>query len=391
MRLGGDCQIVELGLGLSWRVYEDPYGQGLSPLVSLALRDNPKRAQLVVSKALGKHLPVTPERAVGAAERLARLVGPVDCAVIGFCETATSLGHLVAEALEAPYVHTTRRPDPGLPPLTGFDEEHSHAVAHTLQPRPGLLDASTIVLVDDELTTGTTALNTVQALKAHLPAQRWVVATLLDLREDRAREQFAERVDQLGTDVRVVSLVSGALLVPDDVQERALALRTRLEAVPPAPAPREHGAVRLLDVDWPAEVPLGGRTGTTPQDLHRQREALTDVAGALRLSGGPVLVLGTEEFMWAPLRLADQLPGALFQSTTRSPVLAADIDGYAVRRVVRFEAPDDPGRPSRLHGLPAAAYADVVVVTDTSAVAAAGLAEVLRPWGDVHVVGLGGS
>ena len=49
MRLGGGCQVVEDGLGLSWSVLQDPYGEGFTPLVSLALRDNPKRAQLVVS------------------------------------------------------------------------------------------------------------------------------------------------------------------------------------------------------------------------------------------------------------------------------------------------------------------------------------------------------
>ena len=94
--------------------------------------------------------------------------------------------------------------------------------------------------------------------------------------------------------------------------------------------------------------------------------------------------------MWLPLRLADALPGSVFQSTTRSPVLAADLPGYAVRRVVHFPAPDQPLRGSRLHGLPTRAYADVVVVVDTPLADARPLAEALRPWatGSVLVVGL---
>ena len=75
----------------------------------------------------------------------------------------------------------------------------------------------------------------------------------------------------------------------------------------------------------------------------------------------------------------------MYQSTTRSPVLAADLPGYAVRRALRFPAPDEPARLSRLHGLPDEPYADVVVVTDTPAAAAAPLAEALRPWASATV------
>jgi adenine/guanine phosphoribosyltransferase-like PRPP-binding protein len=390
-RLGGACAVVEEGLGLTWRLRTDPYGTGFAPLVALALRDNPKRAQLVVSTVLGKHLPVAPAAAIAAAERLAALVPSGSRAVLGYCETATSLGHLVAEALAAPYVHTTRRPDPAVPAFAGFDEEHSHAVAHTLQPRPEVLDgADTVVLVDDELTTGTTALNTIAALQPLLPGvRRWVVASLLDLREEAARTAFEERAAALGQ-VDVVALVGGELLVPADVGARAAELRRSLAAVPSAPVPAGRGAVVHHDLAWPDGVPLGGRTGVLPAQRSAQEEWLAATAERLPLSGGPLLVLGTEELMWAPLRLAALLPGPVFHSTTRSPVLPADLAGYAVHRALHFPAPDEPSRGSRLHGLPATAYADVVVVTDTPAAAADPLAQALRPWASerVHVVSL---
>ena len=89
--------------------------------------------------------------------------------------------------------------------------------------------------------------------------------------------------------------------------------------------------------------------------------------------------------------VAGSLPGeVVVQSTTRSPVLAADLPGYAVRRALLFPAPDEPGRTSRLHGLPDEPYADVVVVVDTPADAALPLAASLRPWASegVHVVSL---
>lgn len=388
--------VVERGLGLIWQLDAD--GPGLDALVGLALRDNPLRAQLVVSRVLGKHLPVAPAVAVDAAGRLAGLVSaalpPGPTLVLGFCETATSLGHLVAEALEgAHYAHTTRRPDPAVPATAGFDEEHSHAMRHVLQLRdPAVLadPSRPVVLVDDELSTGTTALNTIAALHSIGAHDRYVVATLLDLRPPPVRAAFAARAERMGVDVQVVALLTGALELPADIAERAAGLRRELADVAPAPAPRGRGRTTALRPPWPADLPLGGRTGTTigPAALR----ALEDVASAVapRLSGGPLLVLGTEELMWAPLRLAALLPGSVFHSTTRSPVLAADLPGYAVRRALLFPAPDEPGRTSRLHGLPDGPYADVVVVVDTPAEDAVPLAEALRPWASeaVHVVSL---
>ena len=39
------------------------------------------------------------------------------------------------------------------------------------------------------------------------------------------------------------------------------------------------------------------------------------------------------------------------QSTTRSPVVPIDRDGYAVRCALRFAAPDDPGRDSFVYNV----------------------------------------
>ncbi|MCW2607617.1 MAG: hypothetical protein JWO60_2310, partial [Frankiales bacterium] len=127
---------------------------------------------------------------------------------------------------------------------------------------------------------------------------------------------------------------------------------------------------------------------TGPADAARQAAALDLLAARLapRL-GGRTLVVGTEELMWLPVRLAALLPGdVVVQSTTRSPVLPADLPGYAVRSALLFPSPDEPGRTSRLHGLPSTPYDDVVLVVDAPAWQP--LADALTPWGDVHVVTL---
>ncbi len=119
----------------------------LPALLGLALRRNPKRAHLLVSNVLGKHVPQSPavvyEHGFRLGRRVAELLGEEagTAVVLGYAETATGLGHSVADGLgPAPYLHSTRRPVPGVALAGGFEESHSHATSHLLLPEdPGLL------------------------------------------------------------------------------------------------------------------------------------------------------------------------------------------------------------------------------------------------------------
>jgi len=253
-----------------------PVGVGLADLIEIGLRRNPRRAQLLVSTVLGKHLAVDPRVAAGFGRLLGALVArrlagqdetppptwsaaarstirgvqpgalldltldlatvdlaavdlaTVDLAagtgadhsgvlVLGFAETATALGHLVADQLPgAAYLHSTRRRVPGMTVSAEFSEPHSHAVGHLLSPRtPSLLAGQgAVVLVDDELSTGRTALNVITELQAIRPRSRYVLAGLVDVRstaDDRTRAEVAHR---LGCRIDVVSLVAGRIELP---------------------------------------------------------------------------------------------------------------------------------------------------------------------------------
>lgn len=128
----------------------------LRELLGLALRRNPKRAHLLVSHVLGKHVPQYPSVVYGAGFQLGRRVrellgeaGARHAVVLGYAETATGLGHAVADGLgTAPYLHSTRRPVAGVARAGGFEESHSHATSHLLLPEdPDLLtgDAGDVV------------------------------------------------------------------------------------------------------------------------------------------------------------------------------------------------------------------------------------------------------
>ncbi|MEV7645385.1 phosphoribosyltransferase [Streptomyces rubiginosohelvolus] len=407
----GDWVAERLGVALE--------GDGdLRELLGLALRRNPKRAHLLVSNVLGKHVPQRPSVVYGAGyglgERVRALLGEEEArraVVLGYAETATGLGHAVADGLrDAPYLHSTRRPVAGVAQAGGFEEAHSHATSHLLLPEdPELLaqgaEASPLVLVDDEFSTGNTVLNTIRALHELHPRDRYVIVALVDMRSPADRDRLTAFAAEIGARVDLVTRSTGTVTLPDGVLERGQALVAAQEteqteeareagkageageageasasAPPSVPAP---APVTRVDLAWPAGVPDGGRHGFTPAHRAALEAALPDmaerIAGALGGGArqGRVLVLGFEELMYAPLRLGTALEQTLgadaevrYSTTTRSPVLAVDDPGYAIRTRLVFPAHDTPadGPGDRYaYNVAGAGFDAVVAVVDSTA------------------------
>ncbi|WP_328298458.1 phosphoribosyltransferase [Streptomyces sp. NBC_00435] len=407
-----------LGVSLEEGAGTGTGGPGLEELLGLALRRNPKRAHLLVSRVLGKHVPQSPQVVYaaghGLGERVRDLLGEQDAAsavVLGYAETATGLGHCVADGLGgAPYLHSTRRPVPGMEPAGGFEEAHSHATSHLLLPEdPKLLAGSgPLVLVDDEFSTGNTVLNTIADLHARHPRDHYVVVALVDMRSPADRDRLTAFAADLGARVDLIALASGTVSLPEGVLAKGQALVEEYEAAgasaPPVAlgesqpgggriqtlrrssggagggAPADGPRVTTVALDWPAGIPDGGRHGFTPAHRARLDAALPAMADRLKAALGAaparLLVLGNEELMYAPLRLAQALEASgaaaevRFSTTTRSPVLAVDDPGYAIRTRLVFPAHDDPadGPGDRYaYNVAGAGFDAVLAVVDSAA------------------------
>ncbi|MFJ8598129.1 phosphoribosyltransferase [Streptomyces shenzhenensis] len=436
----------------------------LPGMLGLALRRNPKRAHLLVSNVLGKHVPQSPAvvygHGVALGRRVRELLGDeeaVAAVVLGYAETATGLGHSVADGLHlAPYLHSTRRPVTGVARAGGFEESHSHATSHLLLPEdPALLVGDgPLVLVDDEFSTGNTVLNTIRDLHERYPRRRYVVVALVDMRSPADAARLADFAGEIGARVDLVAAASGTVRLPAGVLEKGRALVARHESAAPggaavaptdgapeayaaaeadsvtaaentaaavgpswpadvtaenateadgtpatdgvaagavgrfgaaAPEPVAPGrpdrgrAAGRIELRWPHGLPDGGRHGFTPAHRARLERALpamaARVAEALPADARRVLVLGFEELMYAPLRLARELEQVVtaevrYSTTTRSPVLAVDDPGYAIRSRIVFPAHDDPadGPGERYaYNVAGGGFDAVVAVVDSAA------------------------
>ncbi|MBF4577437.1 phosphoribosyltransferase domain-containing protein [Frondihabitans sp. VKM Ac-2883] len=423
----------ELGLEID----QDPANSvvPVDALVGVALRRNPRRAHLLVSTVLAKHVPTPPLLVESAGALLGTLVaeqlgspaepglvadasrqlaealatpGPArdkllalrsllrgaevvvpDAVALGYAETATGLGRLVADQLGCYYIHSTRRSSPGDRPVGGFDEAHSHATRHQIVPtdegwlRPG----STLVLVDDELSTGSTIINTIREIHAIAAPRRVVVAALVDLRSETDRARFTELEHELDTVIDVVSLGSGAVRIPDGFA--AAAAERVAETVETAPVPAdERGLARILDAAV-VGVLAPDRSGAPYRDRSdgAVARAVADAVEARSRESTPAstLVLGTEEFMAFPLEVAALLDtrrtGVLFSSTTRSPIAAIDRDDYAIRSVHSFpshdETIDGPGPRFAYNLTPGGRRFEQIVLVPEPGVTRGDLADVL--------------
>lgn len=339
----------------------------LDELLAFASRANPRRPYLFVSKVLGRHIPCAPSRMRETyrllADALGDLPGPVW--TIAMAETATGLGGGIAETLaqrreraDVVFHHSTRVPL-AIAPMLEFSEPHSHAQAHLLYPpaeplRGTFTAARTLVVIDDELSTGATVENLLGAVVPMMPAlTRVCVVSLVDWLSARRRTRIADAVTAVASRVITVSwhaLVTGAF---DFVPEH----RFRPGILPGNVVPRAHVAA-------PARDDLGRRGVLMPI------EGLVVTPPTLAPSHGegsaPIAAIGVGECALPSFLHAEALAAAghpvTVQCTSRSPVRP----GGAIAWSLGCEDPYHQGVGYYIHN-PPDQNATWLVVSETGA------------------------
>ncbi|MBW4085658.1 phosphoribosyltransferase family protein [Paenibacillus sp. S150] len=392
----------------------------------MAARINKKRSFLFVSKVLGKHIPVNPytpllsgaalalllyrEMAGGAsaAERMdelmdqavhglihpehaekayhdlldAQLVLPEPVLFIGFAETATALGHSMYNmfAAGASYIHTTREDIPELESAVSFEEEHSHAVDHLCYALNAelLSGDGPAVLVDDEITTGNTAINTIRDIQSKFPRKEYVVASLLDWRSSANIQAYRELEQELGIRIRALSLLQGTIEVMGTPQLSLVEAKAEASAAAEAPVIMTYvqDGLERLDVtsadscgqiNASPYLKLSGRFGLESQDNKRLDQGAAQAASQLRglREGATALVLGVGEFMYLPMRIAaDMGEGVAYQSSTRSPIHPERRPDYGVHSAAAYPSAGDPGITNYIYNVDPGQYDDIFVLLE---------------------------
>lgn len=324
----------------------------LDEICSFAARQNPKRGFLFVSKVLGKHIPVRPSKVREVHTRLAAqipadLPGPV--VVIGMAETAICLGNGVFDEYarlsgrqDVMFTQSTRyRLDK--PVAIEFLEEHSHAADHIIyEPEDAALkemffNARSLVLIDDEASTGKTFVNLVKNMTSIMPlVERVVTGVITDW---RGPKRTAETLAAIPVPAQTIAILHG---------EYQFSASPHLKLVE---MPKVTGSNQARDRILPHNF---GRLGLPPGYYEGDTDGKRCIEAALAQTACPLsrfcglgqhgeklLVLGTGEFAYPPFLLAEALElsgfNVFYQSTTRSPIMT----GLAI--AARVEHTDNYG------------------------------------------------
>lgn len=350
-------------------------------IIGLALRKNKKRAHLIVSKILGKHYPQKPSIINYSAYLLAQKIRQIikqennitdddikrslldlmnndnkifyepyrdvsDVTVFGYAETATCLGSLVARYLFANYLHSTRYPKNGID-YGDFNEEHSHNTQHHIVVKnTEILDdpSKTIVLVDDEITTGNTVLNTMKLFEKKQHHNNYIVATLTDTRKEEHYQKFQNFEKEYHTNVDVVALLRTSLIVADNAVDIAEPIIEDFKKE------REDNYMKnnkgfIYKTIIEADIP-NLSSGIDNNDLSSFIKNITGAFDNLVVPhDGRTLVLGVEEDMFVPSLIAEVLEkkgyDVDFSSTTLSPVITHDDDDYIIQDRIKYNVTHD--------------------------------------------------
>nr|WP_289056538.1 phosphoribosyltransferase domain-containing protein [uncultured Psychrobacter sp.] len=364
----------------------------LNDLLGFAQRINPKRAFLFVSKVLGRHIPVAPSTMRTAFTDLAALIPshlPEPILVIGMAETAVGLSAGVHQALQTRYpnallLNSTRHaqhsadaaPNDSACLLTTFSEDHSHASQHLIYQsaeqatQAQLLASKTLIMVDDEASTGNTCVNVVTALRhAGLSQLEQVhLTTLVDwsLNQQQDTTDTADAISSRLPDIDFYRhhLLSGAWTWTDAPNPEPITM--------PAVDTTEAGSQPLGDTgNWGRFPTLDSTEGFDRYLAHFQTvftRFREQVSPSLPQWPARILVLGSNEFVWLPFLLAEWLESQTqaavkFGALTRSPIAL----GGAIGTMLSFRDHYGLGMTNFVYNVEPKAWDLIVLCVETAA------------------------
>ena len=367
----------------------------LEDLLGFAQRINPKRAFLFVSKVLGRHIPVAPSTMRDAFTDLASLVPddlPEPILVIGMAETAVGLSAGVHQALQTRYpnallLNSTRHAQHGSDNnhalLTTFSEDHSHASQHLIYQsadkatQAQLLASKTLIMVDDEASTGNTCVNVVTALRnAGLDQLQQVhLTTLVDWSLNQQQDSGDVVSDQIAKRLPNIKfqrhhLLSGAWTWADAPNPEPITM--------PSVDTTEAGSHMLGDTGNWGRFPTLDSINGFDNYLFRFQTAFNVFNDQVQFEKEQfdkeqlpqrILVLGSNEFVWLPFLLAEWLETQTQNSTvnfsalTRSPIAL----GGAITTMLSFSDNYGLGMTNFAYNVEPSDWDLIILCVETSA------------------------
>ena len=321
--------------------------------------NNARRNFLLVNPLQGKHLPTKPSAALKMMNALGSLVAEKSSAklVVGFAETATAIGAVVAKNIsdECFYIQTTRENFDG--EFVEFLEEHSHAPEQKLFAKnfSALInETSEIIFVDDELSTGKTLLNIVRQLKNEFPALKSKKIFAASIINRLSEENFAALAAENISCVYLVKLDQKIF----DVEKFSVTEAEKISSL--------KKNISFCEKNFTCDPRRGVKIGEYFNLCADLGKNIVEMIIREKICG-EILILGTEEFMLPAIIAGNCLETKNFSvfthSTTRSPIGICDAENYPIRTGFKLKSFYDANRTTYIYNLKN--YDAAIIVSDS--------------------------
>lgn len=357
------------------RVIENKTNYAVKDIIQMAKRDNnKKRSYLFVNPMQAKHIPVSPALALELFESLGEILksayGHERVVIIGFAETATAIGAAVANCFgnDTCYIHTTREAVQNAQAVVNFEEEHSHATEQKLychDPDEVLLKAQRIIFVEDEVTTGKTILNFIDALKEKgyiKKHHKIAIASIVNSMQPIHLETYQN------LHINIHYLIK----IEYEYNEEAFDLLSFTETEGESEVIYQDLLIDIQTMPGKLNPRICVRTDDYEKACKMLANDIIHYIGKEEFKDKKVLVLGTEEFMYPAIYLGceiekrQRIKNTWVHATTRSPIMANMADSYPIKTKEKLMSFYEEERTTFIYNL--ANYDKVIIVTDAEQV-----------------------
>lgn len=331
-------------------------------LVKVAKRENNnKRKYLVINRLQGKHIPANAKTTFDMFDSLSeqlkeKYIGQ-RLLLIGFAETATAIGARLAVKLNSYYMQTTREQIPNAEYLF-FTESHSHATEQKLvkDDIECVIDSiDRIIFVEDEVTTGNTIMKIINILEENYPNKvKFSVASLLNGMDENSLIKYKNK--SIGIHYLVKTNHEPYTAIADSYSGDGEYIGKDI-------------TIPTTNIEkYSAGSYQNARRLVYGESYQESCETLwSDISKKLDEGDKKFLVIGTEEFMYPALYVAEKLlecgVDAKCHSTTRSPIAVSSEIDYPLHKRYELVSFYDDNRITFIYDLQK--YDCVLIITDS--------------------------
>ena len=377
-------------------------------------KNNPKRQFLFVSKILGKHLEVSPQKMQQTyyllSKKLQQLNIEFPAFFIGMAETATCLATGIFENFntinnnnnynsnEIFYIQSSRYKVQNCQ-VINFAEEHSHAPQQYINISENFLQtnilnsAKTLILIDDEISSGNTLKNVFLELRKHNFLSEVNTIILVSLTNFLSKESINNLQNIFGN----ITLKTCEILRGNYIFEQNLDNQNSQK-------------LSIVKKDFSKNIVLNdnffGRCGLDFDLNNMQNFYKKNIQNLVEnvylqtiknydsnsLNKHKILVLGSGEFMFFPYKFALQLQQkfnennlveVFFKATTRSPI-SATFDNSIIQNQIAFLDNYGEGIDNYIYNLKNHSYNQIILCVETSKINEKVVKNIIRKLKNCH-------